>query len=89
MRPPSHVEPVGLFGGAAEQGGLLVGGMASGDALKRMPQHRIAAGALIDREIALERRTLRAEGSEALPRLTLLLRPRRCIQLEPEDRRRD
>src|SRR5215471_4216304 len=62
---PSHVEPIGLFGGAAEQGSLLVGGMPGGDALKRIPQHLIAAGALIDREIALEHRTLRAEGRDA------------------------
>src|SRR5258707_12100221 len=39
--------------------------MPGGDALKRIPQHLIAAGALIDREIALEHRTLRAEGGDA------------------------
>src|SRR5713101_4270783 len=39
--------------------------MPGGDALKRIAQHLIAAGALIDREIALEHRTLRAEGGDA------------------------
>src|SRR6516165_593552 len=39
--------------------------MPGDDALKRIPQHLIAAATLIDREIALEHRTLRAEGGDA------------------------
>src|SRR6516225_2226586 len=39
--------------------------MPGDDALKRIPQHLIAAATLIDREIALEHRTLRAEGGNA------------------------
>src|SRR5258708_4494013 len=79
---PSHVEPIGFFGGAAEQGSLLFGGMPGGDALKRIPQHLIAAGALIDREIALKHRTLRSEGGDAgldigPPGLLQILRGRR------------
>src|SRR6516225_9480655 len=38
--------------------------MPGDDALKRIPQHLIAAGTLIDREIALEHRTLRAERGD-------------------------
>src|ERR1700752_865926 len=39
--------------------------MPGGDALKRIPQHLIATGALIDREITLEHGTLRAESGDA------------------------
>src|ERR1700746_2342672 len=39
--------------------------MPGGDALKGIPQHLIAAAALVDREIALEHRTLRPEGGNA------------------------
>src|SRR5215470_6317080 len=39
--------------------------MLGGEALECIPQHLIAAAALIDREIALEHRTLRAEGGDA------------------------
>src|SRR6516165_8465118 len=39
--------------------------MPGDDALKRIPQHLIAARTFIDREIALEHRTLRAEGGDA------------------------
>src|SRR5580700_8438218 len=60
-----HIETIGPSGGAAEQRGLLVGGIPGRDALERIPQHLIAAGAFIDREIAFEHRTLRPEGGDA------------------------
>src|SRR6516164_3539300 len=50
----SYRQAIGFRRGATEQGGLLVGGIPGGDPLERIPQHLITAGALVDREIALE-----------------------------------
>src|SRR5580704_8853295 len=61
----SRPQTIGPFGRAAEQRGLLVGRVAGGDALERIPQHLIAAGALVDREIAFEHRALRTERADA------------------------
>src|SRR5208282_826729 len=73
--------------GAAEQSGLLVGGVAGRDPLKGVPQHLIAAGALVDREIALEHRALGAESGYAgldvgAPSLLQVLGGRRLIVVE-------
>src|SRR5271166_3641757 len=39
--------------------------MAGGDALEGAPQRRVAAAALVDREVALEHRALGTESSDA------------------------
>src|SRR6202045_5109750 len=53
--------------------------MPGSQAFERVPKHRIAAGALVGREIALEHRALRPECGDAgldirLPRLRQILR---------------
>jgi hypothetical protein len=60
-----HIEPIGLFCGAAEERGLLIGGIPGRDALESIPQDLIAASALINRKITFEHRTLRPEGRDA------------------------
>src|SRR5271169_4412908 len=62
---PSRRQAIGLGRGAAEQRGLLGGRTTRGDALERVPHHRIAAHSLVDRKIALEHRALRSEGLDA------------------------
>src|ERR1700730_12357188 len=85
--PSSDAQTIGFGCGAAEQRGFLVGGTAGGDALEGVPHHRIAAHAFVDREIALEHRALRAEGSDAgldvrAPGLLEILRGGRHVVFE-------
>src|SRR6266478_2316836 len=61
----SHLQTIGFSCGAAEQRLLLVGGAPGSDALEGVPHHRITAHPLVDREIALEHRALRAESIDA------------------------
>src|ERR1700730_6063643 len=83
----SHRQAIGFRRGAVEQGGLLVGGIAGGDPLERVPPNLITAGTLVDREIALEHAALRAERSDAgldigAPSLLEILRRRRLLVVE-------
>src|SRR3984893_765649 len=85
--PSSDAQTIGFGCGAAEQRGFLVGGAAGGDALEGVPHHRIAAHALVDREIALEYRALRTERGDAgldiwAPGLLEILRGGRHVVLE-------
>src|SRR3984893_12391628 len=85
--PSSDAQTIGFGCGAAEQRGLLVGGAPGGDALEGVPHHRIAATTLVDREIALEYRTLRTERGDAgldiwAPGLLEILRGGRHVVLE-------
>src|SRR5579884_1786816 len=59
------LQPIEAAGGAGEQRRLFGRRAAAGDALERVPEHVIAAAALIDREVALEHRALRAERLDA------------------------
>src|SRR5215831_3924712 len=84
---PLHLQPIRFFRGAAEQRRLLVGGATGGDPLEGVPHHRVAAHALVDREITLEHRALWAEGVNAVldirpPSLFEILRGGRHIVLE-------
>src|SRR6266853_1949726 len=61
--------------------------MSGRDALERVPQHLITAGAFVDREIAFEHRALWAEGGDAgldvrAPGLLQILRGGRLGLLE-------
>src|SRR5438132_11143430 len=83
----SHRQAIGFRCGAAEQCSLLVGGKTGGDPLERVPQNLITASALVDREIALEHRALRAERSDAgfdigAPSLLEILRGGRLVVVE-------
>src|SRR6266478_6046605 len=83
----SHLQTIGLGCGSAEQRGFLVGGAPGGDALEGVPHDRIAAHALVDREIALEHRALRTERGDAgldiwAPGLLEILRGGRHVVLE-------
>src|SRR5580704_1427168 len=77
-------QPIELQCGVVEHRALLVVRIRLGDALERIPQIGIAAHPLVDREVALEHRAVRAEGGDAgldrrAPRLRQLLRRRRRI----------
>src|SRR5690242_21006689 len=59
------VEPVKALRRAGEQGRFLACRTAGGKALKRVPEHLIAAAALIDREVTLEHCALDAKRGNA------------------------
>src|SRR5436190_9790003 len=65
MLEAGSAEPVEAARRAGEQRRLLRRRTAGRDALEGIPEHRIAAAALVDREIALEHRALRAERGDA------------------------
>src|SRR5215472_5117850 len=58
-------QPVEFGRRTGEEGGPFGGGAAGSDALKGVPQHAVAAAALVDREVALEHCALGAEGRDA------------------------
>src|SRR5438309_271252 len=61
----ASAEAIEPAGGAGEQRGLLGRRTARGNALEGVPEYRVAAAPLVDREVALEHRALRAKGGDA------------------------
>src|SRR5690606_25401465 len=55
-------QPVEARGRSREELALLLRAAPGGDALERVPEHRVAAAAEIDREVALEHAARGAEG---------------------------
>src|SRR6185369_3937813 len=89
------VQAVKFQRGVVEHRVLLVIRIILGDPFERVPQIAVAAHPLVDREVALEHRAVRAKGGDAgldirAPRLGELLGRRRRVlpaHLEPHQRR--
>src|SRR5262245_46434714 len=62
-RPSVRAELKSICPGSrsVKQRGFLLGAASRGDLLERVPQHRVRARRLVDREIALEHAALRPE----------------------------
>src|ERR1700719_3412805 len=94
LAPQSSVpEPVKPRCGAGEEIGLFGCGGATREPFECVEQHRIAAGALVDREVAFEHAAAGAEildagvdiGPPGIGYLTGCRRPRRHVKIEGVD----
>src|SRR5947209_243863 len=64
-RSADPVEPIDALRSTREQIGLLGGTRALGEQLARIPEHRIAVRALVDRKVAFEHAARGAERRDA------------------------